>query len=100
MNQHRLVVDAALLRADQKSEPKFQLFHQLTRITRERGALRHDDRLDALAMAVAYWTSYLDRDVSSEEDRRMQELMDEEYRRFEESVFGYSTAPPNFYDNF
>jgi hypothetical protein len=100
MNQHRLVVDAALLRADQKSEPKFQLFHQLTRITRERGALRHDDRLDALAMAVAYWTSYLDRDVSNEEDRRMQELMDEEYRRFEESVFGYSTAPPNFYDNY
>ena len=28
----------------------------MTRITRERGALVHDDRLDALAMAVAYWT--------------------------------------------
>jgi hypothetical protein len=50
------------MRADQKCEPKFQLFHQLTRITRDRGALRHDDRLDALAMAVAYWSEYLSRE--------------------------------------
>ncbi len=67
LNQHRLVVDAALLRADQKDEPKFQLFHQLTRITRDRGSLRHDDRLDALAMAISYWTAWLSRDVTREE---------------------------------
>jgi hypothetical protein len=100
LNQHRLVVDAALLRADQKDEPKFQLFHQLTRITRDRGALRHDDRLDALAMAVAYWTEYLDRDVTKEEDRRMEELMELEYAKFAESVIGYSPSRPNFYDNY
>lgn len=100
MNQHRLVVDAALLRNDQKSDPKFQLLHQLTRITRYRGALRHDDRLDALAMAVAYWTEYLNRDISREEDRRLEELMELEYRRFEESVLGYSKATPNFFDNY
>jgi hypothetical protein len=98
LNNHRLVVDAALLRADEKDEPKFQLFHQLTRITRDRGSLRHDDRLDALAMAVAYWTEWLSRDVTKEEDRRREELMDEEYLKFEETVLGRSSPRPNFFD--
>jgi len=40
LNQHRLVMDATVLRADQKSDQKYQLFYQLTRITRDRGALR------------------------------------------------------------
>ncbi|SKB50836.1 phage terminase large subunit [Luteibacter sp. 22Crub2.1] len=100
LNQHRLVVDAALLRADQKSDPKYQLFHQLTRITRERGALRHDDRLDALAMAVAYWTEWLSRDITREEDKRAEELFDEELRKFEEHVLGFSHYSNNFYDHF
>jgi hypothetical protein len=100
LNQHRLVVDAALLRSDQKDEPRFQLFHQLTRITRDRGSLRHDDRLDALAMAIRYWTEWLSRDVTREEDRRMEELMEEEYRKFEEAVLGYSSPRLNFYDNY
>jgi hypothetical protein len=53
--------------------------------------LLHDDRLDALAMAIAYWTEWLNRDVSKEEDRRMEEVMEMEYRKFEEAVLGYST---------
>ena len=39
-----------------KTQRHYSLIYQMTRITRERGALVHDDRLDALAMAVAYWT--------------------------------------------
>jgi len=38
---------------------RYQLFFQLTRITRDKGALAKDDRLDALAMAVAYWAKAL-----------------------------------------
>jgi hypothetical protein len=98
MNQHRLVVDAAVLRADQKDDPQYQLFNQLTRITRDRGALRHDDRLDALALAVKFWTDYLDRDVTREEDKRAEELFEIELRKFEESVFGYSRPRENYYD--
>ena len=33
------------------------LIVQMTRLTRDRGCLRHDDRLDALSMAVAYWSA-------------------------------------------
>jgi hypothetical protein len=38
---------------------RYQLFFQLTRMTRDKGALAKDDRLDALAMAVAYWSKAL-----------------------------------------
>jgi hypothetical protein len=30
----------------------------------------------------------------------MQELMDEEYRKFAESVLGYSAARENYFDNY
>ena len=39
-----------------------QLFKQMTRITRDKGAIKHDDALDALSSAVAYWTERMDRD--------------------------------------
>lgn len=37
----------------------FSLFHQLSLITRDRGSLVHDDRLDALAGSVRYWVNNL-----------------------------------------
>ncbi len=63
LGQHRLVIDPAVIEADYQSiqdyptETAYQysLIHQLSRITREKGSLAHDDRLDALAMAVAYY---------------------------------------------
>ncbi len=98
LNQHRLVVDASIIRADQKSEQKYQLFYQLTRITRDRGALRHDDRLEALAMAVKYWADQLSRDVSKEEQRYLEELLDREYASFIQSVTGRVPSPDNYLD--
>lgn len=62
--------------------------------------MRHDDRLDALAMAVQFWTDYLDRDVTREEDKRAEELFERELRKFEEAVFGFSRPSENFYDNY
>jgi hypothetical protein len=62
--------------------------------------LRHDDRLDALALAVKFWTDYLDRDVTREEDKRIEELFEAELRRFEEAVFGFSRRRDNYFDNY
>lgn len=101
MNQHKLVVDASLLRNDQKSDKVvYQLFHQMTRITRDRNALRHDDRLEALAMGVQYWVESLSRNTDNEEELRMAEMFDQELREFEEFVLGYSNHSTNFYDNY
>jgi len=62
--------------------------------------VRHDDRLDALAMAVGYWSECLSRDVSRQEDKRMEELMEIEYAKFIESVLGHRPATLKFYDNY
>jgi len=35
----------------------------MSRITRDRGSLGHDDRLDVLSMAVGYWVEQMSRDV-------------------------------------
>ena len=63
MNKHRLVFDTKIVEDDYRTIQKYDqekrlsksLIYQMSRLTRERGCLRHDDRLDALAMAIAYW---------------------------------------------
>ena len=60
----------------------------MSRITRERGALAQDDRLDALAIAVGYWVEAMARDVdkamSDEKERRLKEALE----NFMGNVFG------------
>lgn len=51
-------------------------------------------------MVVQFWTDYLDRDVTREEDKRAEELFELELRKFEESVFGLSRPRDNYYDNY
>ena len=56
MNQHRLVVDKDVIDWDYKSNKDeapekrllYMLFYQMSRMCREKGAVKHDDRLDAL----------------------------------------------------
>ena len=35
-------------------------FNQMTRLCRDKNALAHDDRLDALCGGIAYWTEKMD----------------------------------------
>jgi len=65
MSSHRLVVDQRLITKDYataETDIKYSLFYQMTRITKDRGALIHDDRLDAVEGAVRYWTKSMARD--------------------------------------
>lgn len=90
LNQHRLIVDEAVIRRDAdnyNNHPgefahRYSLFWQLTRITRDRQSLPKDDRVDALALAVAYWVEFMRKDVSKIEDERMQKHLDAELRKF------------------
>jgi hypothetical protein len=63
------------------------LFYQLSRITRERGSLAHDDRLDALAIAVAYWVEQMAADVNKNMYDRKNELLQEELTKFTDSFY-------------
>ena len=67
LNQHRLIVDRNVIEWDFKSNPDsppeerllYMLFYQMSRMCREKGAIRHDDRIDCLAQGVQYYTDAL-----------------------------------------
>ena len=67
LNQHRLVIDRGVIEWDYRSNKDeapelrlmYMLFYQMSRMCREKGAVKHDDRLDSLAQGVKYFTDAL-----------------------------------------
>ena len=90
MNQHKLIIDPRVIQKDYDSVQdlppekamKYMLAYQMTRITRDRGALSHDDRLDVLAMAVQYWVEQMAADADKEINLKRQDLMMKELDKF------------------
>ena len=80
LNQHRLVVDRGVIdwdyRSNQDSPPEerllYMLFYQMSRMCRQKGAVKHDDRLDCLAQGVKYFTDALHISAQEEIKRRKQ----------------------------
>lgn len=99
MNQHRLIIDPKVIQKDfdsvQHHPPekaqRYMLTYQMTRVTKQRGALAHDDRLDALAMGVAYWVEQMAADVDNEMKERKEHLLMEALDSF---VNGYNVNRP------
>ncbi len=90
MNQHRLVIDPSVVEEDAKNyndhpgerATQYSLIYQLTHITREKGSLVHDDRLDSLAIAVAYWVEIMGQDDHKAMVEFKRRKFDEELDRF------------------
>jgi len=67
LNQHRLIVDRGVIdwdyRSNREAAPEerllYMLFYQMSRMCRQKGAVKHDDRLDCLAQGVKYFTDAL-----------------------------------------
>jgi hypothetical protein len=96
-SSHRLIIDRKVIQKDFKTpDVHYQLFHQMSRITRDRGALRHDDRLDVLSMAVRYWSDQMAADRDEALATRKAELMDMEIERFTAHVVGRRPEPLNW----
>ena len=85
LNQHRLVVDRSVIDWDYSSNKQappeerllYMLFYQMSRMCREKGAVKHDDRLDCLAQGVKYFTDVLA--ISAQEQiafRKNEEFLD------------------------
>ena len=97
MNQHKLVIDPKVIQQDydsvQNRPPekamRYMLTYQMTRITKDRGSLAHDDRLDVLAMAVQYWVDQMSAVADQEIYDRRTQLLDEELDKF---VNGINTS--------
>ena len=96
MNQHRLVINRKVIENDYLSTKgmspdkalRYQLFYQMSRISKDKGALAHDDRLDVLAMAVKYWTEQMAQDADRQMAVRKGERLNEELERFMDNNVG------------
>ena len=85
LNQHRLVIDRGVVNWDYNSNSEsapenrllYMLFYQMSRMCRMKYAVKHDDRLDVLAMGVKYFTDALS--ISAQDEiklRKRQEWED------------------------
>lgn len=90
VQQHRLVVDPRVLSQDLRPMPglpdtgqlPYRLAYQLSRITRERGSLQRDDRVDALAIAAAWWRDAMAQDAVRRGREHDQKALELEIERF------------------
>ena len=97
MDQHRLIVsqqvlldDIALLAQDDAKKLDFSLFYQMSRLTKDRGCLPHEDRLDAVAGAVQYWVESMARDTEAAHKDHKNSLLLAELKAFSQNRKGKS----------
>ena len=104
MGSHRLIVNAAAIVQDYQTasdkdgvrNPIYSLFYQMTRISRERGALAHDDRLDALAIGVQFFVESMAKDANKGEREVTEEWLEEQ---MENPRKGFESIHTEFWDN-
>jgi hypothetical protein len=93
---HRLVMSSSVIEEDWKTvqgyaqeiQHQYSLIYQLTRLTREKGALAHDDRADVLSIAVHYWTEQMSADADTEQQAKKDADLDRELEKFMEYFTG------------
>lgn len=91
VQNHRLVVSRRVIEEDlkqQQDNPRYSLIHQFTRISRIKGALPNEDRLEALSMACSYFTDKMARDQKKVLDQHRAALMDKELRKYMNHLMG------------
>ena len=94
LNQHRLIIDQKLIDWDYRSNPEMapeerlprMLMYQLTRMCREKGAVKHDDRVDALALGVKYYQDILAISAKEQDIQRSRE-------QWSNMITGFINAP-------
>ncbi|CUR50719.1 hypothetical protein SHL_00029 [Pseudomonas phage shl2] len=97
LGSHRLVIQESLIDKDYRTafnndgtlDTSYSLLYQLTRITRERGSLAHDDRLDALAIGVQFFTDAMEKDSKVGEQEMLSEFLE---AHLEDAMSGYDSA--------
>ena len=105
MNSHRLCIDKRVIEKDYESTRhlppekalRYQMMYQMSRVTRQKGALAHDDRLDVLAIAVNYWTEQMAQDADKAMATRADEKLRKELDDFVDGVLGRKSKPLSWF---
>ena len=95
MNQHRLIISPDVIRKDFETaqgyppelQLRYQLMYQMSRITKDRGAITHDDRLDALSIGIAYWVEQMNQDAEDKIEDRKTDLLNKELQSFSDAYY-------------
>lgn len=87
ISSHRLVVNLGVFRKDfditypsveEHKRRFYRLTYQLTRLTKNKGALRHDDRVDGLASGCVHFTERLQEALDKNEGRSRDQALQQE----------------------
>lgn len=81
MMRHKLIVNRPVIEAEYKvfqQDYNYSLIYQMTRLCRDKGALAHDDRLEAVAIGVAHFLENMD----INESEKITEISEEELDRW------------------
>ena len=93
LNQHRLIVNKSVVEWDYNSNrdaaPEerllYMLFYQMSRMCRQKYAVKHDDRLDCLAQGVKYYIDALSISAQEQINLRKREEWDDMLEQFIEN---------------
>lgn len=94
MSSHRLVVNAGVFRRDfdipyksvEEAKRRFyRLTYQITRLTKVKGCLRHDDRVDSLAAGCDHFAERLKEALDKQEGRSRDEAIQAEAEKIVEA---------------
>lgn len=103
ISRHKLIIDRQVIVDDYRTAQAYDadnkftktLIYQLTRVTYDRGCLKHDDRLDALAIAVAYWVENMAQDADRGVSTERSAALDRELAKFMTNAQHGARAKPN-----
>lgn len=104
VQSHRIICDTALVSKDYQSvtdrpveeQALFRFFYQFTRVTRERGSLKHDDRLDVVAMTAAQWVSQMNMSIDRAIEIQRSKDLDKQLAEFCKAHLGKSPRKPSW----
>ena len=94
LNAHRVVMDRKLVVEQNVDLPidagdrqrYYNGFYQLAFITKDRGSLKQDDRIDILAEGVGHWVESVKRNEEKAAERSSAKALDRELQKFAKSV--------------
>jgi hypothetical protein len=94
LHSHRLVVDRRVIEEDlqvQADNERYSFVHQLTRMSRQKGALPNEDRLEAVSMACEFFVERMDRDKDKMLKKHQDELTDAALKHFMDGCFSFQS---------
>lgn len=100
LNQHKLIIDPKVIEWDYRSNPdvapekrlEYMLMYQLSRMCREKGAVKHDDRVDALSQGVQWFIDAMAISAHKRQAERANEEWQAMYDLFEEDSMAATDA--------